>query len=70
MVMSLDMTGRKWQKITKVVDEASMSNFFRGNKALAWYHEGFRRDKLLKPWNDVCLVIMKYVTLEGKHDVY
>ena len=49
MVMGLDITGRKWQKVTKVADEASMTSFFRGNEAPNYYCGGFRRDKLSKP---------------------
>ena len=70
MVMGLDIIGQKWQKVTKVADEASMTSFFRGNEARDCYCSGFRRDKLLEPWDDVCLMIMEYLTLEGRHSVY
>lgn len=70
MVTGLDLKGRKWQKITKVENEVSLSSFFRDNEALDGYRKGFRRDKLLEPWDDVCMMIMKYLALEGRHSVY
>lgn len=70
MAKGLDMKGRKWQKITKVVDEVSLSSFVRENEALDRYQGGFRRDKVPEPWDDMCLMIMKYLMLEGRHIVY
>lgn len=54
----------------KMPEEVSLSSFFRENEALDQYQGGFRRDKLLEPWDDVCLMIMKYLMLEGRHGVY
>lgn len=70
MLTGLEISGRKWKKVTKVVNEASLAIFFRGNEALDRYHGGLRRDKLSEPWDDVCLIIMKYLTLKGRHGVY
>ncbi len=28
------------------------------------------QEKLPKPWNEVCLVLMRYLTLEGRYGVY
>jgi hypothetical protein len=60
MVMGLEITGRKWQKVTKVSDEANLSSFFKGKEVLDQYQGDFRREMLPEPWNDVYLVIMKY----------
>lgn len=49
MAMGLDIIGQKWQKVTKVADEASMTSFFKGNEARDCYCSGFKRDKLLEP---------------------
>ena len=53
-----------------MTNEASMNRFFTGEEELQRYRGGFKRDKLPIPWNDACLVIMKYLTLEGRFGVY
>lgn len=46
-----------------------MNKFFVEDEELIHYRGGFRRDKLLAPWDDVCFVIMKYLTLKGRFGV-
>ena len=36
MATDLEITGRKWQKVTKVSDKARMTSFFRGQEASDW----------------------------------
>ena len=47
-----------------------MSTFFVDIEEPMRYRGGFKRDKLPAPWDDVCLVLMKYLTLEGRFGVY
>ena len=70
MATGLSLKGKKWKKVTKMVDEVSMNNFFGDGEEPVRYKGGFQREKLSKPWDDVCLVIMKYLTLEGKFGFY
>ena len=65
MAIGLSMKGKKWKKVMKTTDEANMNCFFADNEEPIRYRGGFWREKLLAPWDDVCLVIMKYLTLEG-----
>jgi hypothetical protein len=52
------------------MDETSMNKFFMEGEEPQRFRGGFRRDKLPEPWDDVCLVIMKYLMLEGRYGVY
>ncbi len=70
MAIGLSMKGKKWRKVTKISNEASMSSLFVEGEKPVHYREGFKRDKLPAPWDDVYLVIMKYLTLEGRFGVY
>ena len=70
MATSLLAKGRKWKKVTKMSDEASMNNFFGEGEEPVCFKGGFMREKLPEPWNDICLVIMKYLTLEGGFHVF
>ena len=54
----------------KVSDEASLTSFFHGKEEPARHCGGFRREKLPEPWNDVFLIIMKYLTLKGRYGVF
>ena len=47
-----------------------MSSFFVDDKEQVRYRGRFKRDKLPAPWDDVCVVLMKYLTLEGRFGVY
>ena len=49
MATGLNMKGKKWKKVTKVPDEASMNNFFAEDEESVRYRGGFKRDKLPKP---------------------
>ena len=49
MATGLTTKGKKWKKVTKVPDEASMNNFFAENEELIRHRGGFKRDKLSKP---------------------
>ena len=69
MATGLNTKGKKWKKVTKVPDEASMNNFFTEDEEPVRYRGGFKRDKLSEPWDDVCLVLMRYLTLEGRFGV-
>ena len=70
MATGLSLKQKKWKKVTKTVDEASMNCFFANNEEPIHYRGGFQREKLSAPWDDICLVIMKYLTLEGKFGIY
>ncbi len=48
---------KKWRKVTKTTDEANMRSFFVEGEEPLRYRGGFKRDKLLAPWDDVCLVL-------------
>ena len=69
MATGLNMKGKKWRKVTKVLNEANMNSFFVENEELICHRGGFKRDKLPEPWDDVCLVMMKYLMLEGRFGV-
>ena len=69
MATGLNTKGKKWKKVTKVPDEVSMNNFFAEDEEPVRYRGGFKRDKLPEPWDDVCLVLMRYLTLEGRFGV-
>ena len=69
MATGLNTKGKKWKKVTKVPDEISMNNFFAVDEEPVRYRGGFKRDKLSEPWDDVCLVLMRYLTLEGRFGV-
>lgn len=61
LAMRLTMRGRKWKKVTRVVDEASLNCFFLEGEEPIHHRGGFMREKLPEPWNEVCLVLMKYL---------
>ena len=69
MATDLSSKGRKWKKVMKMLDEASMNSFFKEGEEPVHFWGGFRREKLPEPWNDMCLVLMQYLTLEGRFDV-
>ena len=70
MAFGLSMKGKKWKKVTKMVDEASMSSLSANDEESVHYKGGFRRYKLLVPWDDVFFVLVKYLTLKGRFGVY
>ncbi len=59
------MKGRKWKKVARVENEASLNFFFVEGEEPICHREGFLREKLPKPWNEVFLVLIKYLTLKG-----
>ena len=59
MANGLSLKGKKWKKVTKMADEVRMNNFFGEREEPVRYRGGFKREKLLEPWDDVCLVVMK-----------
>ena len=69
MATGLSMKGKKWRKVTKTTDEASMNSFFAKDEEPVRYRVGFKRDKLPAPWDDVFLVLMRYLTLGGRFGV-
>ena len=69
LVMGLVMKGRKLQKVTRVVDETSLNRFFLEGEKPIRHRKVFLREKLPDPWNVVCLVLMNYLTLEGRYGV-
>ena len=70
LVMGLAMKGRKWKKVMRVIDDASLQRFFVDGEEPIQHRGGFMWEKLPDPWNEVCLVLMKYLTLEGRYGVY
>lgn len=66
MVTGLAMKGRKWKKVMRFLDEANLNYFFWEEEEPIHHYSGFRREKLLDTLNEVCLVLMKYLTLEGR----
>ena len=69
MATGLSMKGKKWGTFTKITDEASMNSFFAEDEESICYRGGFKIDKLPVPWDDVCLVLMRYLTLEGRFGI-
>ena len=63
------MKGKKWKKVTKISDDANMNSFFKEDEESIHYRGGFKRNKLPMPWDDVCLVLMRYLMLEGRFGV-
>ena len=49
MANGLTTKGKKWRKVTKVLDEANMNSFFMEDEELILYRGGFKRDKLPAP---------------------
>ena len=49
MATGLSMKGKKWRKVTKITDEASMNRFFAEDEESIHYRGGFKGDKLLVP---------------------
>ena len=47
-----------------------MNSFFTEDEELICYRGGFTTDKLPITWDDVCLVLMRYLTLEGRFGVF
>ncbi len=47
----------------RVADEASLNRFFLEGEEPIRHKEGFMREKLLEPLNEVCLMLTKYLTL-------
>ncbi len=56
--------------MTRVVDETSLNHFFQEGEEPIFHHGGFLHENLLEPWNEVCLVLMKYLTLEGRYGFF
>ena len=70
LAIGLALKGRKWQKGTRVADEVSLQCFFFDGVEPIQHRGGFMWEKLLELWNEVCLILMKYLTLEGRYGVY
>eukprot|EP01018_Ginkgo_biloba_P010247 Gb_13456 [translate_table: standard] len=43
-----------------------LTKFIRDKETLCWLDSGIARESLPKPWDRVAMVLMKYLTLEGK----
>ena len=70
MVTGMAMRGRKWQKVTHVINETSLQCFFKDGEELVWHKGGFMREKIPDLWNEVFLILIKYLTLEGRYGVF
>jgi len=66
----LPTKGNKHCHRRKALDLENMGIFFYDGEATMKLHRGFEREKLSKPWGQICLMIMKYFTLEGQFKVY
>ena len=66
----LSLEGKSWRKQPRVKDEVSPNSFFCSHKALVYFHGGFSREKLPKPWNMVFYIIICYITLEDRVKVF
>lgn len=67
---SLSLEGRQWKWTSHVTNSDNLNKFFKGKEAPVKLQGGFTREELQYPWNLVCLMVMKYFTLEGHHKVY
>lgn len=47
LATGIDMMGRKWKKVTRVMDKPSLNHFFQEGEEPVCHHGGFLRDKLL-----------------------
>lgn len=61
---------RKWKKTSRVADETSMNCFYIKDEDPVKMQGGFNKECLPYPWDQVCKIIMKYFTLEGRYGVF
>lgn len=68
-IIGLSFEGKKWKRVTKVVDESSMNCFCKADEENLFLRGRFNKEKLPKTWNDVFYMVIKYLTLEEHYKV-
>jgi len=63
----LSLKGIKLLRKIRVSDAQNLKLFLGDGEELVPYQGGFERAKLPQPWADMCFLIMKYFTLEGRY---
>ena len=58
------------KRTSLVVDNNSLNKIFKGSESLIKIEGGYEREQLQPPWDQVCLMIMRYFALEGHFKVY
>lgn len=63
--IGIPMDGRKQKRNIHVPNSESLYRFFRGKEVLVKLQGGYAREELPDLWKMVCLMVIKYFTLEG-----
>lgn len=67
---SLSMEGGKWKKQSCISDTTSLNQFLCDGENDVNQADSFNHEELLPPWDEVCYIIMKYFTMEGRYGVF